>query len=120
MGTGIYVRAVAAVVSTVGLSTVFGCPICTTETGSQVREQIFNETFVPNLAATVAPFLVLGIGLLGYGLFARGSSYTSDILTQLITTFALFGVLWAVFAAPRLLVYQLATLVAGLRAPDDR
>lgn len=30
------------------------------------------------------------------------------------------AIAFAVFAAPRLLVYQVATLVAGLRAPDDR
>jgi len=46
--------------------------------------------------------LVVVMPIAHLGLFARDSSYTSDILTQLVTTFALFGVLWAVFAAPRL------------------
>jgi len=35
------------------------------------------------------------------GFFAADSSYQSDILLQLTTTFALFGLLWAVFATPK-------------------
>ena len=53
-------------------------------------------------AALLLVTLVVVMPIAHLGLFARDSSYTSDILTQLVTTFALFGVLWAIFAAPRL------------------
>lgn len=53
-------------------------------------------------AALLLVTLVVVMPVAYLGLFARDSSYTSDILIQLVTTFALFGVLWAIFAAPRL------------------
>lgn len=48
----------------------------------------------------VTMIVILPIAHLGF--FASKSSYTGDIRTQLTVTFALFGVLWAVFSAPRL------------------
>lgn len=55
------------------------------------------------VAAVLWLFTMLVVMPIAYlGVFATKSSYTNDILVQLSVTFALFGVLWAVFAAPRL------------------
>ena len=41
--------------------------------------------------------LVVIMPIANLGIFARESSYTSDILTQLVVTFALYALVWAVF-----------------------
>ncbi|MDQ2684042.1 MAG: molybdopterin-dependent oxidoreductase, partial [Chloroflexota bacterium] len=64
----------------------------------------------PNFGRRLVSGLVVAAGLLAVallvilpianlGVWARESSYTGDILTQLIITFALWGVLWAVLSA---------------------
>lgn len=66
---------------------------------------------VAGLAVAAALWLVtmLAIMPIAYlGVFATKSSYTGDILVQTIVTFALFGVLWAIFAAPRLAASEAA------------
>ena len=50
-------------------------------------------------AGLLAIALVVILPIANLGVAARESSYTSDILTQLIVTFALWGVLWAVLSA---------------------
>ena len=55
------------------------------------------------VAAVLLLFTLLVVMPIAHlGAFARDSSYTSDILTQLTITFGLFGVLWAVLSTPRL------------------
>jgi len=55
------------------------------------------------VAAALLLFTLVVVMPIAYlGVFARDSSYTSDILVQLITTFALYGVLWAILSTPRL------------------
>jgi DMSO/TMAO reductase YedYZ molybdopterin-dependent catalytic subunit len=48
----------------------------------------------------IANLVVMPIAYLG--IFARESSYTSDILLQMTVTFALYAVAWAIFSAPAL------------------
>jgi hypothetical protein len=36
------------------------CPICDTPAGAQVRDAIFDGNFLANVAATLAPFPILG------------------------------------------------------------
>jgi DMSO/TMAO reductase YedYZ molybdopterin-dependent catalytic subunit len=56
--------------------------------------------------------VVMPIAHLGF--FAAESSYTSDILVQITSTFALFGVLWTIFSAPRAVEVQARTATGEL------
>lgn len=37
------------------------CPVCDTDTGLQVREQLFSETMLYNITVTLAPLVVLSV-----------------------------------------------------------
>ncbi len=53
------------------------------------------------VAAGLLLFTLLIVLPIAYlGVFARDSSYTGDILIQLVSTFAFFGVAWALLATP--------------------
>lgn len=41
----------------------WGCPVCSSPTGVQVREGIFNESFWRNAAVTLAPFPIFAAGV---------------------------------------------------------
>jgi hypothetical protein len=46
---------------------VWACPVCNTGTGKQVRAQLFDTRFTPNLLAILSPFpLFFGIGAAMY------------------------------------------------------
>jgi hypothetical protein len=47
------------------VSPVFACPLCDTDTGAQVREGILSASFIGNLVATLAPFIVLLLIIFG-------------------------------------------------------
>lgn len=72
--------------------------------GSSLREgfagRLLGGIVVAMLLWLVTNLVILPIAYLG--IFARRSSYTSDILVQLSITFALFALIWAVFATPAL------------------
>jgi hypothetical protein len=52
---------------------VMACPFCSTDTGKQVRAEIFGEDFALNVARTLLPFpfLMAVVGLIYVGLPRR-------------------------------------------------
>jgi len=46
------------------------CTVCASPTGQQVRDGIFNESFLPTFAVVAAPFpiLLLGLALYHFGM----------------------------------------------------
>lgn len=55
-----------AVLSMAAPGAIQACTVCASETGQQVRDGIFNESFLPTFAAVAAPFPVLLLGLALY------------------------------------------------------
>jgi hypothetical protein len=45
---------------------LLACTVCDSETGTQVRAAIFDETFLVTLASVAAPFPILVLGLAVY------------------------------------------------------
>ncbi len=66
--------------------------------GTGLAHRLVAGTVVATGLLLFAFLVVLPIAYLG--VFARDSSYTREILLQLVSTFALFGVAWALLAAP--------------------
>lgn len=48
-----------------GLGSVTACPVCDTETGQQVRAEIFGQSFGRNLLAVIAPVPLLLLSAYG-------------------------------------------------------
>jgi hypothetical protein len=59
----IEIRGLSALSLLLGTLPARACPICATETGAQVRDQIFNDGFVANLGATILPFALISLAI---------------------------------------------------------
>jgi hypothetical protein len=66
-------------------ATLLACPICSTETGQQVRAGIFDENFWGTLVAVVSPFPVLLLGIAAYH-FGLPKKWDSRHRTQILSS----------------------------------